>query len=269
MYKEPPIVLKKPISIKNQHPLIKEYQDYLIKKKVRYLDRGRINPKREKLITIKVSPNLLIRGLRLMNSFLELAKAKGWPVKINEGYNNYETILTVDEEDVAIELVEKLQMKDRVRDENDTYDWGGKEWLPTGILLFRITNVSWSGVRQNWTDGKRTPIEKRLESFCSGILAASKLLKEKKTERELTNQRYEAERQKAQEAELLRHQEKVNIQALEEKALLWEKTTRIRNYLNAVEEKAKQNCSANDEKFKEWLKWARDYVDIIDPILKE
>lgn len=271
MFKEPPVALSKFVKIENQHPLIHAYQKHLITNKIRYLDRGRIRVKNEELLAIKVSPSLLPRALHLMNSFLILAESQGWSVTINKGYSSFETVINVDSESVVIELAEKLQMQKRSLVKGSDYFHDGQSWVPTGVLAFHITNCTFSGIRQKWSDSEKKRLEDQLKNFSSGIIAAAQQLKQKNAERAIREQQYQEEHQKRLAVESAKLEEEKRIKALETVAALWERSCKIKSFLDALEKHYINNDPENfkNEKLQSWLKWAQDYANKIDPLFAE
>jgi hypothetical protein len=81
-------------------------------------------------------------------------------------------------------------------------------------------------------------------------------------ERAEWNRRWAEEERVRAEAERIRQQEQERREKLEVAAESWAKAQRIRAYVDAVERAGVGSCESA-----EWILWARDHANRLDPIL--
>lgn len=249
--------------IKNElHPLVREFQSLAMNKKPDLFDRGLIRLSKETALNIKVSPQLLSRAVDMVNDILQDANGKGWGVSIGKGYDGYETQVEIEGEKVAIELDEKLRMEKRVPKKGDKYFWGGHDWIPTGMLRLRITNACFSGLRQNWMDGKSRKLEDALSGFLIGLQKSAQYLKARRINNEEEKRQRLEEQQKLELVERHRQLEEQVIEDLKLKVSNWEMGKLVHTYLDDLLNQFDHRKEVlNDPRFQAWLNWARGCAD--------
>lgn len=136
------------------------------------------------------------------------------------------------------------------------------DYHPTGVLT--ITMGRWPS--RSWKDTDRTQLEFRLGQVVSGLVSLGEEIRLKKEEED---QREEQRRRAEQRYELVKarfEREEANFKNLETATTFWERATRLRAYIEAVERQALNNGGATAAVV-EWAAWARAKADWLDPLI--
>lgn len=107
------------------------------------------------------------------------------------------------------------------------------------------------------------PIEGQLNSFIEGLLLIADSLKKRRAEDEERRRREEEIRRQRELEEEQRNQLKLKIDDLILKTDNWHESQRIRNFIDTFESVNRSNL---DSKTIEWIAWARNYADSVDPM---
>jgi hypothetical protein len=137
----------------------------------------------------------------------------------------------------------------------------------TGQLILRITDRDLRNVRRAWRDGKRQTVERQLNRFVVGLVAAAE---EKKAERRRAEDAQKAHEQwEREEAERQRRrwEQERKIRLLEQDLASLAKSQRVREYVAAFRASAAAREAAIDPEsdLGRWLDWATRYADRLDP----
>jgi len=145
---------------------------------------------------------------------------------------------------------------------DNTYDY-----IPTGILILRIGDDTYN-THNHWKDGKKQRLEDQLNDFIVGLYDEYKVRKDRKIywEREKLAEQERCRRQEELQEKL--EIERNKIQKLERDALNWQKSQIIRAYTEASK---KAYIDKNGEikpgnEFEQWVTWANQHVDRLNPI---
>ena len=223
-------------------------------------------------LNIRVSPKSLSRALRIMNTLFVALEARGHQVGIQDGYKKTLGV-RINGQPVEFGLEEKFQRIDCPADKNRRLDpWGYRryEYVPTGTLILKITEWGADGLQKTWSDGKTAKIESCLNDFIVGLLKVAEAVKARRLKQEQEEQiRREAERRR-QEEEQKRQKELVERQRLEQEAASWAKSQQLRAYLAALKNmlNAKHGEIQSGSPADQWLAWAYQHADRLDPLAK-
>lgn len=192
------------------------------------------------------------RALRFMDTFIKAIRARGHDIEVR----NRETNVLIYTEEIKISCKEKAR---RVVMTDRSYSY--TELRSTGILSFSIDEYN----TKEWKDGKL-----RLEEQLSGILAKLELEgKKMQEEREERHRHWEEEDRKKK---ILEDIQKAKEKQLEDFKTLIRNSRKhrevimIREYIVAVEEKAKASGELTEE-LNNWIQWAQNKTDWYDPFL--
>lgn len=137
------------------------------------------------------------------------------------------------------------------------------DYHPTGRLT--ITLGRWPS--RSWRDTDKSQLESRLEQVISGLVSLAEEIRLKKEEearqkeqRRLAEERYELFKTRYQS-------EEAAFKNLEAKAVSWERATRLRAYIEAVERFALSEGVLGEDML-EWISWARAKADWLDPLIE-
>jgi len=222
-------------------------------------------------VNIRVSPQHLSRAVRIMNALLLALEARGHQVGIQDGYKKTFGA-RINGQPVEFGLEEKFQRIERPADKNRRPDpWGYHryEYASTGTLTLKITEWGTDGLQKTWSDGKTAKLEACLNDFIVGLLKVAEAVKARRLKQEQEEQiRRKAERRRQEEAQK-RQEELVRRQALEQEATNWVKAQQLRAYLAAVKDRlhAKHGEIQSESQAGQWLTWAHQHADRLDPLI--
>ncbi|MDP3092172.1 MAG: hypothetical protein Q8N04_15970 [Nitrospira sp.] len=222
-------------------------------------------------LNIRVSPQHLSRAVRIMNALFLALEARGHQVGIQAGYKKTLGV-RIDGQPVEFGLEEKFQRSERSEEKNRKQDpWGYRryEYVSTGTLMLKITEWGADGLQKTWSDGKTTKLENYLNDFVVGLLRVAEAVKARRRKQEQEEQlRREAERRRQEEA-IKRQEELARLQALEQEAANWAKAQQLRTYLSALKDMLtiKHGEIQPGSRADQWLTWAHQHADRLDPLV--
>ena len=249
---------------KGFHPLIVDAQKELrerLKSQRKIEDGERIH-----FLNMSVTKSSTERSLSLMNLLFQVIEANGLPISHKPGYKEG-TYVKVNGVDVQVELKERTKRSDNP----DPKSYNKYVFHPTGILYFEFVNIYVSGARKIWSGTPTMKLEEIVNDVVLGIVMAAIL--DKKRDEELERRRKKED--EVREQERLKEEQKKNeqerIQALVQDAQKWQTSNIIRTYIKAVEEKYISEKTLQDinAELKDWIKWAKEKADILDPVLNQ
>ncbi len=222
-------------------------------------------------LNIRVSPQHLSRAVRIMNVLLLALEARGHQVGIQDGFKKAFGV-RMNGAPVEFGLEEKFQRIERSEEKSQKQDpWGYRrfEYVSTGMLMLKITEWGADGLQKTWSDGKTTKLENCLNDFVVGLLNVAEAVKARRLKQEQEEQlRREAERRRQEEA-IKRQEELARLQALEQEAANWAKAQQLRSYLSALKDMltTKHGEIQPGSQADQWLIWAHQYADRLDPLV--
>ena len=203
-------------------------------------------------VSIDVEDANFNRALRIMNTFIKLLRYRGHSFRRDR--NNYGPHIVVNDVEFYFHLREaQKRIPGKTIYESSTY-------VPTGVLVMKIGE---SYKAKEWKDGGV-----KLENLLANIVAKIELEAEeeliwreecrldkiKRAEEDRIRKIFEARKEK----------EVVKTRKLFSDAKKFDKATMYRNFIKATEQKAITENNLTEE-LKEWIKWAYDKADWIDP----
>jgi hypothetical protein len=174
----------------------------------------------------------------------------------------------------------KIEAKDH--DLDGYYRFGHNRFdeqrIPSGILCLTLNDPDFywdSHFRKNWRDSEKRPLENNLDSFMKGLLNLAvhkkerirQKVEEKRQQLERQRIRQEEERLRAEKLRQIKEEQK-RLSGLASAAEAWKKNILVRDFINAVEAAAQAGSNPIEpkEELENWLKWAREQVDRLDPL---
>lgn len=241
-----------PERLPDPDPLIKQAKISLADKKSRDRIYDGVVITNPGEVKIRVAPKNIRRALRIMNTFIKLAKARGHSIIFN--YNG--ACIRIEEVEIPISLMERFKII------KSTDRWSSRTLVPSGELCIRIGRYSQKEIKE----GKRS-----LEELLPRIMAKLEL----DAKQTMEERKIQAKRNRIQEEKLRKikeEQERIDNEILEFKGLinnanLWHYSMIIRGYIKAVKESATSNQSFTSEA-ERWIIWAEKKADWLDPIFK-
>jgi hypothetical protein len=269
-------VTEAPIGPVDRHPLVVAAGKRLAKSDVKS-EKGLVSAPAE-VLHVEVTRGSLERALDLFNAWIfEFAK-RGSTVEVNPEKKC--TMLVIEATQVELSLTERVRRKEHVDTPEETKakerywklpHYAGREYpgtprydyLATGILTLKAGR--WPS--RGWNDTQRTPLERRFPEVVSGLilLAAEIRAREEEQAREAERRRLAKEHY----ARIMeqRKRERGLFEDLEAKAKRWKRATRLRAYVDAVEQAATLKGELTDE-LVDWIGWARAKADWLDPMIR-
>lgn len=203
---------------------------------------------------IRVGDNHKERGLRFMDSFIKLLRYRGHTIA--KEYRD--TCILIDGIYIDFDLREASKRIPA------TTQYGTSEYVPTGEFIFKIGK--YSRVKE-WRDGKE-----KLESLLAKIVAKLEIYAEQeKIEKEhsrIWRLQYEEEQKRKEEIKKRKDEEIAKFNKLVTLSEQYNKTLLIRQYIEAEKQKAIKLNNLTPQKL-EWLQWANDKADWLDPLINK
>lgn len=223
-------------------------------------------PRGEGFPELMVSKTTLERALVIFGTLIVSLEAAGHSVMVSNNSWGEKTRITKEGQEVTIAMNERLRKVQRqpTGDDRkkppyllDTFD----ERVPCGELQIKVNGAC--GDYQRWVDRKKQLLEARLEEILTTIAQMIEFRIQLAREREAERQRLEEILRRRREEEIRRKNFQVNIDA-------WKSCEDARAYLRAFEARLQQlkDTGINVDEDEEWLKWAKDYVETLDPMNK-
>lgn len=260
-----------PDRLTNPHRLLKEHLAEWRSPKVN--DYGAIWSGSIRQLNVRVSPTSLGRALRIMDTLFKALESRGYPVGIQQGYHRTLGV-RINGEPIMFGLEERFQRMNHPDQTDLTRQWWQRQryqYAPTGTLSLKITDVWGDGLRKTWSDRKRAKIENCLNEFIVGLLRVAEAVKSARLKRELEQQTQREAQHRREEEARRRQEELARRQALEQEAVNWAKAQQLRGYLATLKEvlMAKHGESQPGSPADQWLSWAHQHADRLDPLIGE
>jgi hypothetical protein len=261
------------------HPLVKQSTEIL--KNCKPDPIGILRAPGRGCLDIKVSRKSLSRALRIMEALIKALEKRGGSVSISEGSTRV-SILDVRLGFGISEQIARKKIEAKELDLDGYYRFGHSRFdeqrIPSGILCLTLNDPDFywdSHFRKNWRDSEKRPLENRLDSFMKGLLNLAVHKKERIRQKE-EEKRQQLERQRIREEEERLRAEKLRLIKEEQKRLSglvsaaesWKKSILVRDFINTVEAAARTGSYPLKprEEMENWLKWAREQADRLDPL---
>jgi hypothetical protein len=270
-----------PAELTRPHGLIKDTIQYLRSRK------ETTKPPVNRVITLRVSDEHKERAYRIYSTIFLALEHLGYTIEIKypkaHHYRNYEphvrdnvTYICLGQDGVPILLKEKLPRipHEPTKEESDKQKKGKYIYIPpydivnTGIFTFDIDE--YHSKRKHWHDSDTRKIEGQIGDIVIWVMEAIYVVKTSREEQEAEEiLRAEAAR-KRRHLQELRKAELEQVELLEQATVDWGKAQKIRDFANSAESKIAE--IENEEKrvkIINWLKWARDKADWLDPLTEK
>lgn len=192
--------------------------------------------------------------------------------KVTQG-DRRELFAEVSGEKVEFQLREKHRQTRRPLTE-DERRWriaGDKDWkqelAPTGHLVFEVRTYLPAGLKRQWLESEKQPLEGLLPDIVAVFVAAGPLLVQRRREREAAERerqlaerrRYEEQQRRKCDANRWRH--------FREVAQDWRELSTARDFLNMLRSMdADPSIEVDGRSLGDWLTWAENRLQSADPL---
>jgi hypothetical protein len=266
----------------SRHPFVYAVQQAL--KDHKYLHHGQLRSPHnsdESYLDIRSSPECLPRLLNFADSLLQQLEARGYTILNKDGWDSCTTVTILGQE-VGMKFSERLHQV-LYRDTPDG-KWEASHggipafrskygMAPSGVLQLVVYNPPFASYRTTvWSDKpKKGLLENQLDDIVNGMEVLARKWKIEQEERERrwkeAAEKREAEARIKAEREAQEAEYRAMIESLHNNARLWEECDRMRRYIDAIEQSAQG--SSREQDLCDWIRWARAYIESIDPILNQ
>lgn len=247
-----------PPKLKNSHPLIVKTKQRL--EEYDKIQKSSYQERRDHFVDtlpIHTDKKLRNRALRIMNTITLNFYSKGYSVSFR---NKTECFVEMFGQKTEINLRQKVN---RVR-EKDERGYGSEQWVKSDKLEFQA-EPSYS--RKNWLDGKNRKVEDCIPEILVWIEQNCRYWHDLRKEQAEDKRIQDIETEKDCKRNRVIELENERFKELISNSEKWHKSTVIRDYIQAVENKAKENNKLNLET-KKWIEWARKKADLYDPLIE-
>jgi hypothetical protein len=256
------------------HPLVARAQRSL--RNAKRDANGLLKPRAKKCLSIHVGRNTLDRALKIMNALilaLESRKIKITVMPAPKGCTSLSVLgeqLEISIEEVLLKTIRKSADQPKNLG-TDIYSWPMRpeyDYCPSGNLILCIKDTTSRSIRKKWSDGKKQKLEACLNKFFVGLIKVALNKRSHKIETERRHQEWVECKRREEEERKRRYEEEAKIQSLMRNVDAWHSSERIRSYLAAVKDAASKKgmeLSPESDLF-QWLQWANQYADRLDPL---
>ena len=208
------------------------------------------------LLSIYVEKDNFNRALIIMDMFVKLLRYRGHSFK--RDINGYGPHIMIKEISFPFSIREA---KKRIPPEKNSY---GSTYIATGILVLKIGE---SYKAQEWKDGT-TKLENQLTKIVAKLeIDAEKELIQQEESR-IYWLKYEEEKERKNQIKRGKDEEIQKFNKLVELSKQYNQSLLIRKYIKAEYDRAVDKNKLTPEKI-EWIKWANDKADWLDPLINK
>lgn len=267
------------------HPLTKWARKSFKKPTKSY--SGILIPSDRRCLDIQVTEQTIERAILFLDNLLRLVEECGYKITVNEAGGAVLDILgekmalrvkeRIKREEIAKPIDPKLHTKSMLSyvDPDSVYRYTIKEYnyRPTGELCLIVKSPEFYMSDRRWCDKVNLAIEDQLSKIVPGLVkvAARSNMKRKeqeewKRERELEEAQRKEQYRLRLEKQRLAEEEQLRVEALHVDAERWQKSILLREYVDAKRQKAIAKTGVIDDELHQWLRWAENQADRLDPL---
>lgn len=286
-YQAPSPLLDISKTLQDPHPLIDSSKTRL--EALSENKSGLLITKVKRCLDLQVSRNHLDRCLRLLDAVFKEWESRGNSVAIDTSGDKGVTVLRAGEEEIQLSIVEEVKEFELEPTEEEMlhpkWTWKKRsEMRPTGNLTVYLSGDYIANARtfhRRYRDGQDAPIEKKGARIIDAALQYLEQRKAHHEEMERERQMWEERRRqraieekkrekKARKREKKRKRlkkEKRRVEELLEDSEQWAEAQRLRSFIEAY--RAKFSEEMDEPENSEWVQWATQVADGLDPLCKE
>ena len=143
--------------------------------------------------------------------------------------------------------------------------------IPKLLFFLRSEDFYYNDIKNSveFMDETDKPLEEQIGKILYWIFKTANSIQIDEILKEREEKREQEERIRQQRLEKMRKGELAEIKLLNQAAADWEQAQRIRSFIDEVERKISDMEDHLKEKIAEWIKWARDKADWLDPLTEK
>jgi hypothetical protein len=238
------------------HPLVQKTKVELLKKdKKEGLTWEEQKKYNSAFLPISVEPKLRTRALRFMNDLIHLLEANGHSIKFELNRCHIEMYGQLTEINLRQKYFRK-RIKNSAGYRSDTYEKSNK-------LEFQVGSYA----RKAWIDRETKTLDDYLPMIYAYIEKDSKEWSELRRRQRIQEEKDKIQKKLEEERAEIIAKENSKLEKLLTDAENFLKASKIRSYINALENKINKTDILNNSKNKDYIKWAYTIVDEIDPLI--
>jgi hypothetical protein len=267
-----------PAELRDPHPLVRAAAARL-KRRDGWDHPAGVRSAPKEVLDLQLTRHTVDRGLRLMDTLLKSLEPRGFTAQVDEEKGH--THLVAGSTTLTISIVEQVtrtthtptrsevQARDRYY---DSFRVGARaeypnipqfDWHPTGRLT--LTVGSWPS--RKWNDTERSLIDSRLSGIIAAIVGLAEAKRANEEEEERRRRTYEEACVLYESQVRGRNEERHQLRALFRDASRLQRANRLREFITAVEDRARHDDELTPEK-QQWLEWAKAKADWLDPLVR-
>ena len=215
-----------------------------------------------RVLSCSLSPATAERASRILNAVERALPSIG--ARFVHDQEKKRVDIDVNGEQMGISIAEDYTRTETVK-VDPKYSWMKTRLFSyhfTGDLRLTISG-DFSG-RKSWSDGKRSRLEQKLESFLVGLATGAQAIAQLRTEREDQRRRWE---EQAREAEIARERQRrlrSFADQLHKEAVAWHRYCDVKAYVDHLQSQLGAS-EALPEHSREWLRLAVHLARLTDP----
>jgi hypothetical protein len=238
------------------------------------VDDGRIR-KTAGALAVHISPNVLDRALLLLDTLIKTCRDQGMPWSITDK-GTFIQVAGIELNVILRERLTKQEVKPEPLPEkrgkrsrwepNYSPSFPSFEWVSTNDLTFEVTTAANGSPQRRWADTRNNKLECRIADIVQGLPTVADGVKLLEAERERWRlEREEAERLRLESARRVEIERKrrLRLQTLITRA---SRAEQIRSLCDRLEITKTDACEELGAGTVEWLAWARNQADLLDPV---
>jgi hypothetical protein len=251
-----------PARLVSPHPLVAARAKALAKERPRAY--GRIQSHRTSSFSVYVFPGSFDRVLKLLDTLIKALEKRNF--KVSESKDSAVQIQILGEP-IPIDIFEPAKQRaHRPTPEESKREWlvPTYDYLPTGDLQIRTVDYY---TRVLFSETPKRRLEDNLNEVIVRLIRHALEIKQDRLEREKRHQEWLAEEERRRKLLEAIVYEKRRIHDLEVEADNWHDAQRIRAYIEAVKKaKLQKDVHMDDDAFTQWIAWAQQHADRLDPL---
>lgn len=235
---------------------------------------GAIHSRKEDTFQVRIHPASTDRAIGLVDALAKACRDRGFALHDGKPDNRYYGHAAIVIDDVALRPVLDERMRQvpyrMTQEEIARRRRGGfvytptYSYEPTGELTLKIEGAFSTGLQTIWKDSRHRKVETRLNDVMIGLRALANHQLEERRKASERKRRYDIVQEERAQLRLKITQERSAIEALETGANAWTRAQHMRAYITAAELQYAERGEL--EARREWLAWARQQADRLDPL---
>ncbi len=269
----------------SNHAIISEARKALLKAKAS--PDGILSFESMDSMDVRISTDCIDRCLNFLETMLNAVGGHGFVIEIDNKENDKGSYLRKGKERVQFHVEEELEATPHILTKEEEKKVARKQFLygsfgmypkemyllqweppqfdyrPSGRLIFKIDNISGSGLRQKWCEKPGRTLNDLLPKLILNIVKAAEYLNNERIEWERREREWEEEKRRSEAREFEQKLEEKRIKLLNKLLRNWSEQKKILEFLVYIENEIPANKRTED--FTDWLEWVDIHATRLTP----